>query len=110
MRASTGPASCRRVAASRRPPPRPSGSASPTASTSAPEAGERVDERLLVSGAARDDHARHAALDEPGDAVGRQGNARHRHERLRQSLRRLAQPLRLAAGEQERFHQADCSR
>ena len=65
---------------------------------------ERVEERVLVAGAAGDDDARHAAVDEPRDAVRREGKTSHRHERLRQSLRRLAQPLRLAAGEQERFH------
>ena len=68
------------------------------------ESGERVDERLLVSGAARDDHARHAALDEPRHPVLRERKPADRHERLRQPLRRLAQPLRLAAGEQERLH------
>src|SRR5262249_19161372 len=68
------------------------------------ETRKRFDERLLVSRPARDDHARDAAVDEPRDRVTGNGDARDRHERLWVSLRRLAQPLRLAAGEQERLH------
>ena len=94
-----------RDAASRSPPPRPSGSGSPTASISAPSPPSAFDERLFLARAARDDHARHAGGDEARDAVLREREAGDRDERLRQSLRRLAEPLRLAAREQQRLHQ-----
>ena len=68
------------------------------------EPGERCEESVLVSRAARDDHARHAALDQPGHGVRGERQASYGHERLRQPLRRLAQPLRLASGKQKGFH------
>ena len=70
------------------------------------ETGERVDEDRLLSGPAGDDHARHAGADEPRDRVLGERIAGDRDERLRLSLRRLAEPLRLAAREEERLHQA----
>ena len=69
------------------------------------ETGERVDEDRLLSGPAGDDHARHAGADEPRDGVLGERIARDRHERLRVSLRRLAEPLRLAARKEKRLHQ-----
>src|SRR5581483_4713534 len=69
------------------------------------EAAERVHERLLLPGAAGDDHPLDARLDEPRHAVLREREPRDRDERLRQSLRRLSQPLRLAPGQEQRFHQ-----
>src|SRR6185437_15908147 len=47
-----------------------------------------------------------AGIDEPGDAVLSQRETRDRHKRLGQALRRLPEPFRLAAGEQERLHQS----
>ena len=69
------------------------------------ETGERVDERLLLAGAARDDHPRDAGGDESADAVLGEREARDGDERLRESLRRLSQSLRLAAREEQRLHQ-----
>src|SRR5215471_2994569 len=74
------------------------------------EPGERGEKRLFVPRAARDDDTRHAALDEAGDRILREREASDRHERLRQSLRRVAEPFRLAAAEEERLHQAVVSR
>ena len=73
------------------------------------ETGERVHERLLLAGAAGDDHARDARGDEPRDAVLGEREPRDGHERLRETLCRLAEPLRLAAREEQRLHQTRSS-
>src|SRR5690242_9183696 len=57
---------------------------------------ERVDERLLLAGAAGNDHAGDARSDEPADAVLRERKAGNRDERLRKSLRRVSESFRLA--------------
>ena len=70
------------------------------------ETRERVHERLLLPGAARDDHARRRrrATSRATPVLGER-KAGDRHERLRQALRRVAEPLRLAAREEQRLHQ-----
>ena len=65
---------------------------------------ERLQVRLLVAGAARDDDARHSTFDEPRHRVPREWNPSERHERLRQPLRRIAEPFCLAAPKDEGFH------
>ena len=106
LSASTGaaPRAARRRE-SARPPPRPSGSLSPTGSISAPRPASAFTEDVLLPGAAGDDDARHAGVDEPRDGVLREREAGDRDERLRQALRRLAEPLRLAARKEKRLHQ-----
>ena len=106
--ASTVPSSRRRDAARRRPPPRPSGSGSPTASISAPRPASAFTNASSCP-------ARHATITRVTPAptsratrVLGERKARDRHERLRQALRRLAEPLRLAAREEQRLHQS-CS-
>ena len=69
------------------------------------EAGECVDEDVLLAGAAGDDDARHTGGDEPAHGVLGEREAGDGNERLRQSLRRLSQPLRLAARKEQRLHQ-----
>src|SRR5262249_51191513 len=69
------------------------------------ETGERVDERLLLARAARNDDARDAGGDEAADAVLRGRKAGDRQERLGESLRRFSEPFRLAARKEQRLHQ-----
>ncbi len=73
------------------------------------EARERVDEDVFLAGTARDDHARHSRSDEARDRVLRERIAGDGNERLRMSLRRVAESLRLAAREEERLHQCGSS-
>ena len=73
------------------------------------EADECVDEDVLVARAAGDDHTRDPGFDEARDRVLGERVAGDRDERLRVALRRLAQPLRLATGEEQRLHQRGSS-
>ena len=69
------------------------------------EAGERIPEDVLLPRAAGDDDARHSRVDEPRDGVLREREPADRDERLRQALRRVAEPFRLTAREDKRLHQ-----
>src|SRR5262245_16656868 len=68
------------------------------------DASERVHERLLLAGAAGDDHPGHAGEDEPRNRVLREREAADRDKRLWQALRRLPKPLRLAPGEEQSLY------
>src|SRR5581483_7106422 len=56
-----------------------------------------------LPGGAGHDHPRHAGPHEPGDLVGRERPARDVDERLRAPAGRVAEPLGLAAGEDDRL-------
>ena len=57
-----------------------------------------------LPGGAREDHARHAGAREPADLVRSERLARDLDERLRTSAGSVAEPLGLAAGEDDRLH------
>ena len=63
-----------------------------------PEAGELGLEELFLAGRAADDHSVDARRGEERDLVGGERPPRDRDERLRPALRRVAEPLGLAAG------------
>ena len=70
------------------------------------EAGETLLEVRLLPGRAADDHAVDAGPVQAADLPGEQRLAADLDERLRPARRRVAHPLGLAAGEDDRLHQA----
>src|SRR6266511_1996143 len=71
-----------------------------------PQARELALEDAFVSRCTREDHPSHSGIREPADLVGRQWAPGDRDERLRAPCRRAAEPLGLAAREDQRFHYA----
>jgi hypothetical protein len=67
----------------------------------------RLEQRRLA-GATADDHPLDARPNELRHLVFRERMARDRYERLRMSTRRLAEPRRLAAREDDGLHQCPC--
>ena len=71
---------------------------------------ERCVELVFLSDRAGDDRTRDPGRREPLDRVRGERLPRHLHERLRLALRGLAEPLGLAAGEDERLHELTVGR
>ena len=69
-----------------------------------PSPASSVDERRSLAGRAREDDARHAGVREAAHLVGGERLARDVDERLRASCGSVAEPLGLAAGEDDRLH------
>jgi hypothetical protein len=78
------------------------------------EVGQRLFEEPFVSGRAGDDHAVDVCAPQEGDLIRGERLARNRDERLRLSSRGRAEPLGLAAGQDQGFHRtyerSSCSR
>ena len=64
---------------------------------------ELLREELSLSGCARDDHPLHPGSHEAPDLVGRERLAGDLDQRLGTAARSIAEPLGLAAGEDDRF-------